>query len=97
MKIDKNLLIRALKTAIEDLAENGIATPHNPAIVGDKNGNVTYGSSLTNHDGDVILVDLQYGVGAYEISADQLSEAGAVAQQWADEIYDDLCEKIDDE
>ena len=95
-KIDKNTLTSALQSAIEDVARNGTATPSNPAIVVDADGNVTYGSSLTNTEGDFILFDLQEGVGVFAISADQISEAGAVAQQWSDEMYDDLCWELND-
>jgi hypothetical protein len=97
MKIEKSQLTAALAAAISDIAENGVARPHNPAILMDgTSGRISYGSSLTNiYPEDRILLDLQEGVGAYECNASD--DIHAVASQWAADIIDDLQREIDEE
>jgi hypothetical protein len=97
MKIDKTQLTAALAAAIRDIAENGGATPNNPAILLDgHSGKIAYGSTLTNiYPEDRILLDLQEGVGGYECTASD--DIHAVASQWAADIIDDLQREIDEE
>lgn len=91
MKIELDQLTAALAAAIR--AENGVAQPHNPAILLDgDSGRITYGSALTNiYPEDRILLDLQEGVGAYECTDD----IDAVAAQWAAEIINNLQREIE--
>jgi hypothetical protein len=95
MKIQLDQLTNALAAAIRDIAENGVAKPHNPAILMDGvSGRITYGSALTNiYPEDRILVDLEEGVGGYECN--DANDIDAVAAQWAAEIINDLQREIE--
>jgi hypothetical protein len=97
MKIDKSQLTAALAAAIRDIAENGEATPNNPAILlNGHSGEIAYGSTLTNiYPEDRILLDLQEGVGGYECNPSDDIES--VAAQWASDCIDDLQRETNEE
>lgn len=54
-------VLHAVCEAMTDLLENGGPTPHNPAIMRDRDGSYYYGSSL---HGDEIIIDLADGFGS---------------------------------
>ena len=93
--IDKSNLAVALADAIRDIAENGTATPHNPAININGEGAIQYGSALTNiYPDDFVLINLQEGVGNYECEA--TDDIDAVAAAWAADIVGDLQNELNE-